>query len=69
MDTHVITIGLEFADGQLPPAFTCELFRGAEEECRELKTRISATSCDTRRVANAYVNCGTIAEWEHFLRS
>jgi hypothetical protein len=67
METHVVTISVEFHDGRLPPAFSCELWRGNEDECRRLVTMISGCSHDHRQVAASAVRCGTIADWEEWV--
>jgi len=36
METHVVTIAVEFADARMPSAFSCELFRGNALECQRL---------------------------------
>jgi hypothetical protein len=69
METHVVTIGLEFCDGRHPPSFTCELFRGEEQECRELCAVIPGASHDTRAIFRSHVRCDTIQCWQDFVRS
>lgn len=66
-ETHVVTISLEFRDGRMPPAFSCELFRGEEMECRRLAVMIPGCSHDHRPVSAASVRCGTIADWERWV--
>lgn len=67
-ETHVVTISLEFADGQVPSAFSCELWRGTETECRELAGMIPGCEHDHRQISGAQVSCGTIADWESWVR-
>jgi hypothetical protein len=68
METHVVTVGLEFADNRVPQGFTCEVIRGTERECKAILGRMAAVSHDHRPVAQAYITCGTIEEWEFFMR-
>ena len=70
METHVITVGLHFED--LPMIETVEVhevFRGDEAECKAICARMSTCSHDRRRLSGVHVTCGTVAEWEEFLRS
>lgn len=63
-ETHVVTISLEFQDGGKPGAFSCELYRGNEMECRKLAVMIPGCSHDHRRVAMTTVHYGKIVDWE-----
>ena len=67
METHVVTIAVEFADARMPSGFSCELWRGNELECRKLVGMIPGCSHDYRRVANSQVHYGTIADWERWV--
>ncbi len=68
METHVVTISLEFADGRVPSAFSCELWRGNESECRLLAAAIPGCSHDHRHVAGSSVHCGRICDWEDWVK-
>jgi hypothetical protein len=67
METHVVTIAVEFADGRMPPAFSCELYRGNELECRRLAVMIPGCSHDHRKLASTTVHFGTIVDWEKWI--
>jgi len=67
METHVVTISVEFADGRMPCAFSCELYRGNEMECRKLAGMIPGASHDGRLLSRSTVSCGTIAAWERWV--
>jgi hypothetical protein len=64
METHVVTIAVEFADARVPSAFSCELYRGTKAECQRLAAAIPGCSHDSRRLASTTVNWGTIGAWE-----
>jgi|KBSMisStaDraftv2_1062788.scaffolds.fasta_scaffold00032_37 hypothetical protein len=69
METHVVTIAVEFADARMPSAFSCELFRGNALECQRLAVMIPGCSHDRRRLASTQVNWGTIEAWERWVSS
>ena len=68
IETHVVTVGLEFADGRQPPGFTCEVIRGTEDECKRILGRMASVSHDHRPVLQACITCGTIEEWERYVQ-
>jgi hypothetical protein len=68
-ETHVITVGLHFIEELHETTEIHEVFRGDEAECKAICARMSACSHDRRRLSAVHVTCGTIAEWEEFLRS
>ena len=58
METHVVTLSPNFSDGRTPAGFICEVFRGEEQECRELAIRIPAGSHDMRQIAESTTQWG-----------
>jgi hypothetical protein len=67
METHVVTVAVEFADARMPSAFSCELFRGNEMDCRMLAVMIPGVSHDHRKLASSRVNWGLIVDWEKWV--
>lgn len=65
METHVVMMQIGFIDGQRPSHIITEVFRGSEEECFELCVRIPGCSHDRRPVGDAWLQVGTISDWEH----
>ena len=68
-EPYVVTIGLDFADDRQPARVIHELFRGDPCDCVALMHRVSMPSHDHRTVANWWLQCGRVRDWEDFVAS
>lgn len=60
VETHVVTISVGYCCG----GEVHEVFRGSEDECQHLATRITCCSNDRRVVHSAMITCALISDWE-----
>jgi hypothetical protein len=59
-ETHVVTLSICYSyHGELH-----EVFRGSEEECRDLAARITCCSNDRYAICSVAVTCELIKDWE-----
>ena len=65
-ESHVVVVGLSFADGAAPTSCAYEMFRGTERECQGVISRMAVTSCDVRQIRQAIFSIDTIANWERY---
>ena len=65
METHVVTVGINFVDGA---NMMCEVFRGSRRECFEFAAHMGGTSHDQRPQNNSWVQVGTLTDWEDFAK-
>ena len=65
LETHVVTIGIDFTDGA---HMMCEVFRGSRRECFEFAAHVGGTSHDQRPQTQSWVKVGTLEDWEAFAR-
>jgi hypothetical protein len=67
--THVVTLGIDYADGLQPGRVIHELCRGDPNECMALMYRVSTPSDDRRPIEHWWMQFGPIPDWENFANS
>jgi hypothetical protein len=69
IEPHVVTLGVDFADGRLPVRVIYEIFRGDPGECKHLMGRVTCPSHDKRPIEHWWLQSGLASAWEDFVRS
>lgn len=68
VESHVVTVGMDFADGKAPWRMIYEVFRGDHRECLNVTAHMPEVSHDQRTIQFSWVGYSTIDAWEDFLK-
>lgn len=66
-EDFVLTLGIDYGDGQSPHRIVYEIIRGDQDICMAVMHRIATPSNDKRTIENWWLQLGPTCDWESFL--